>query len=161
MSYIDLAREEGGRILTGGDAGRRFPGGAEGYFVQPTVIEGLPPQCRVNQEEIFGPVATIIPFDTEAEALAMANGVRLRPGRYRVEFRCETLSPRGTATGNGGGLDELLADPRPANALRRRQGIRHGPRGRPGSPALLHRAEERLHQVRLAFLFLAQTSPAR
>jgi aminomuconate-semialdehyde/2-hydroxymuconate-6-semialdehyde dehydrogenase len=76
LSYIDLARKEGGRIITGG---RRVtvPGRCEnGYFVAPTVIEGLAAGCRVNQEEIFGPVATLIPFDTEAEALALANGVR-------------------------------------------------------------------------------------
>ncbi len=47
---------------------------AEGWYLAPTVIEGLGPQCRTNQEEIFGPVVTIQPFDTEEEALDMANG---------------------------------------------------------------------------------------
>jgi aminomuconate-semialdehyde/2-hydroxymuconate-6-semialdehyde dehydrogenase len=76
MSYIELATREGGRLLTGG---RRVtvPGRCErGYFVAPTVFEGLDASCRVNQEEIFGPVAMLIPFDTEEEALAQANGVR-------------------------------------------------------------------------------------
>jgi aminomuconate-semialdehyde/2-hydroxymuconate-6-semialdehyde dehydrogenase len=73
LSYIDLAREEGGRVLTGGErvsVGGRCEGG---YFVAPTLIEGLDAHCRVNMEEIFGPVATLIPFDTEDEVLQWAN----------------------------------------------------------------------------------------
>ena len=49
---------------------------ANGWFVQPTVVEGLPAQCAGNQEEIFGPVVTLQPFDDEAEALALANASR-------------------------------------------------------------------------------------
>jgi aminomuconate-semialdehyde/2-hydroxymuconate-6-semialdehyde dehydrogenase len=45
----------------------------EGFFIQPTIIEGLSFQCRTNQEEIFGPVITIMPFDTEEEVIEMAN----------------------------------------------------------------------------------------
>ncbi len=73
--YVNLAREEGGQILTGG---RPPPPVSErcksGYFFQPTVIRGLGPNCRVNQEEIFGPVAAIIPFDSEDEVVDYANG---------------------------------------------------------------------------------------
>lgn len=76
LSYIALAQEEGGRILCGGKAVRIEGRCANGWFIQPTVIEGLDQGCRTNQEEIFGPVVTIQPFDTEEEALAMANGVR-------------------------------------------------------------------------------------
>jgi aminomuconate-semialdehyde/2-hydroxymuconate-6-semialdehyde dehydrogenase len=76
LSYVQLAKEEGGRVLTGGER-VTVPGRCEqGYFVPPTVIEGLPAECRVNQEEIFGPVATLIPFEKEDEAIAKANGVR-------------------------------------------------------------------------------------
>lgn len=72
LSYIALAKEEGGDILCGGH--RLHPQGVEGgFYVAPTVIEGLGPQCRTNQEEIFGPVVTLQPFDTEEEALALAN----------------------------------------------------------------------------------------
>lgn len=73
LGYIQLAQEEGGRILTGGK--RRMVDGrcAEGYFIEPTIIDGLPQSCRTNSEEIFGPVVSIIPFRTEEEALAMAN----------------------------------------------------------------------------------------
>jgi len=73
MGHIALAREEGGTILCGGEPVRLEGRCADGWFIAPTVIEGLPPGCRTNQEEIFGPVATLIPFDSEDEALAIAN----------------------------------------------------------------------------------------
>lgn len=74
LGYIELAASEGGRILCGGKAAR-VPGRCEnGWFVEPTVIEGLGPDCRTNQEEIFGPVVTLMPFDTEEEAISIANG---------------------------------------------------------------------------------------
>lgn len=74
LRYLELAQEEGGEILAGGKAVRLKGRCARGFFLQPTLIGGLPPQCRVNQEEIFGPVATVMPFEDEAEALAIANG---------------------------------------------------------------------------------------
>jgi aminomuconate-semialdehyde/2-hydroxymuconate-6-semialdehyde dehydrogenase len=74
MGYIRLAREEGGKILCGGEpAPPPNERCKNGVFVQPTVIVGLRPICRVNQEEIFGPVATVWPFRTEAEAVEHAN----------------------------------------------------------------------------------------
>jgi aminomuconate-semialdehyde/2-hydroxymuconate-6-semialdehyde dehydrogenase len=75
-SYIQLAREEGGTLVTGG--GRPHLSGdlADGWFVEPTVVTGLAPTCRTSTEEIFGPVVTVHPFDTEAEALQIANDVR-------------------------------------------------------------------------------------
>jgi aminomuconate-semialdehyde/2-hydroxymuconate-6-semialdehyde dehydrogenase len=73
LSYIELAKEEGGKILTGGTSVN--PGGRceNGWFLRPTVIEGLPYNCRTNMEEIFGPVVTIMPFDREEEVLGYAN----------------------------------------------------------------------------------------
>jgi aminomuconate-semialdehyde/2-hydroxymuconate-6-semialdehyde dehydrogenase len=76
MSYIDLAREEGGTILTGGNSVAMDGRCADGWFIEPTVIDGLPFDCRTNQEEIFGPVVTLTPFDTEEEVLGYANSVR-------------------------------------------------------------------------------------
>jgi len=73
MGHIALAREEGGTILCGGDAVHAKGRCTGGWFVAPTVIEGLGADCRTNQEEIFGPVATLIPFDGEDEAIALAN----------------------------------------------------------------------------------------
>ncbi|TNE35739.1 aldehyde dehydrogenase [bacterium] len=76
LSYIELARQEGGTILTGGNAIRPNGRCENGYFIEPTVIEGLPYDCRTNQEEIFGPVVTLQPFDSEEEVLMYANSVR-------------------------------------------------------------------------------------
>jgi aminomuconate-semialdehyde/2-hydroxymuconate-6-semialdehyde dehydrogenase len=76
LSYIELARTEGGTILAGGNRVRLNGRCANGFFIEPTVIEGLSHDCRTNQEEIFGPVVSIMPFDTEAEALGYANSVR-------------------------------------------------------------------------------------
>ncbi|MGQ0595127.1 MAG: aldehyde dehydrogenase [Gammaproteobacteria bacterium] len=74
LSYVRLAREEGGRILTGG-VRATVPGRCEaGYFLKPAILEGLPHDCRTNREEIFGPVACLLPFDDEDEMLAEANG---------------------------------------------------------------------------------------
>ncbi len=73
LFYIDLAQKEGGKILYGGRRVTLEGRCRNGWFIEPTVIEGLPYNCRTNQEEIFGPVVTLIPFETEEEALMMAN----------------------------------------------------------------------------------------
>lgn len=73
LSYIELAKEEGGTVLTGGKRVHLPAPHDQGYYIEPTIIEGLSYDCRTNQEEIFGPVVTITPFDTEEEALMMAN----------------------------------------------------------------------------------------
>jgi aminomuconate-semialdehyde/2-hydroxymuconate-6-semialdehyde dehydrogenase len=73
LSYVELAKQEGGTVLTGGERVVLDPPYNEGFYVRPTVIEGLAYDCRTNQEEIFGPVVTITPFDTEEEVLMMAN----------------------------------------------------------------------------------------
>jgi aminomuconate-semialdehyde/2-hydroxymuconate-6-semialdehyde dehydrogenase len=73
LGYIELARREGGRVLIGGDRVRLTGPEEDGWYVAPTVIEGLGPECRTNREEIFGPVVTLQPFDSEEEALALAN----------------------------------------------------------------------------------------
>ncbi|MFT6826592.1 MAG: aminomuconate-semialdehyde/2-hydroxymuconate-6-semialdehyde dehydrogenase, partial [Patiriisocius sp.] len=75
QSYIKIAQEEGGTILYGG-ASVTVAGSENGYYLQPTIIEIQDNKCRVNQEEIFGPVVTIMSFKTETEALALANGVK-------------------------------------------------------------------------------------
>ena len=73
MTYIELAQKEGGTILTGGKQ-VTIKGRCEGgWFVEPTVIDGLINSCRTNQEEIFGPIVTIIPFKDEGEAIDIAN----------------------------------------------------------------------------------------
>lgn len=75
LSYVQLAKEEGGTVLCGGNQVHLEAPYNNGYYIEPTVIEGLEYTCRTNQEEIFGPVVTITPFDTEEEVLTMANSV--------------------------------------------------------------------------------------
>ncbi|SDK78161.1 aminomuconate-semialdehyde/2-hydroxymuconate-6-semialdehyde dehydrogenase [Catalinimonas alkaloidigena] len=73
LSYLDLACDEGATVLTGGHSVQVEGRCTKGFFMAPTVLEGLSPQCRTNQEEIFGPVVTLTPFDTEDEAVTWAN----------------------------------------------------------------------------------------
>ncbi len=73
MGHIQLARDEGGRVLCGGNAVQPAGRCENGWFIAPTVVEGLGPETRTNCEEIFGPVVTLQPFDDEEEALALAN----------------------------------------------------------------------------------------
>ena len=76
MRCLAIAREEGGKVLCGGERAS-VPGRcAGGFFVQPTLIEGLGPSCRTNQEEIFGPVATLLPFEDAEDAVRLANSTR-------------------------------------------------------------------------------------
>jgi aminomuconate-semialdehyde/2-hydroxymuconate-6-semialdehyde dehydrogenase len=75
LAYVKLAEQEGGKILCGGERVRLEGRCAGGYFMEPVVIEGLSQHCRSQQEEIFGPVVTLSSFDTEEEALTLANDV--------------------------------------------------------------------------------------
>ena len=73
LSKIEEAKKLGGKILLGGK--RKIIEGeyANGYYIEPTIIDGLPFDCSINQEEIFGPVLTLIPFKDEDEVILMAN----------------------------------------------------------------------------------------
>ena len=71
QSYIEIAKQENGTILYGGKP-VNVAGSEKGYYLQPTVIEIQDNQCRVNQEEIFGPVVTLMSFKTETEALKLS-----------------------------------------------------------------------------------------
>jgi len=73
MACIEQAKKEGGTILLGGEAVHPAGRCAEGYFIQPTIIEGLDANSRTNMEEIFGPVVSLQSFRTEEEALVLAN----------------------------------------------------------------------------------------
>ena len=73
LSYIELAQQEGGKVLCGGKRAVLDGDLKDGWFIEPTIIEGLAYNCRTNMEEIFGPVVTIMPFDTEEEVVTMAN----------------------------------------------------------------------------------------
>ena len=73
LRCIDTAKQEGGTILTGGRAVKLKGRCRNGYFIEPTIIEGLNAECETNQQEIFGPVVTLQPFRDEEEALRLAN----------------------------------------------------------------------------------------
>jgi aldehyde dehydrogenase (NAD+) len=72
LGYIELAKQQGAKCVLGGGPARR-PELGDGWFVEPTVFTGVTPQMRIAQEEVFGPVLSIIPFDSDDEALAIAN----------------------------------------------------------------------------------------
>ncbi len=76
LAYVTLAKEEGGSILTGGKRAEVEGRCKNGWFLEPTIIEGLTYDCRTNQEEIFGPVVTIMPFDKEEEVILYANSTQ-------------------------------------------------------------------------------------
>ena len=75
MDYITIAKKEGATILCGGHK-VTIKGFENGYYLEPTVIEVPTDECRINQEEVFGPVVTIMPFNTEDDVLQMANKVK-------------------------------------------------------------------------------------
>ncbi len=74
LGYIDLAKQEGGKCLVGGEQAHLTGRCENGFFIYPTVFEGLKLSDRINQEEVFGPVVTIQPFDSDQEAIELANG---------------------------------------------------------------------------------------
>ena len=76
LGSIERAKQEGGTILCGGNAVKLEGRCANGYFIEPTIFEGLGPNCQTNQEEIFGPVVTLQSFKTEEEALQLANATQ-------------------------------------------------------------------------------------
>lgn len=76
LSAIETAKQEGGRVLTGGSAGSVSGRCQNGWFVQPTVIDGLSNECSTNQNEIFGPVVTLQPFQSTSQAVELANGTK-------------------------------------------------------------------------------------
>jgi aminomuconate-semialdehyde/2-hydroxymuconate-6-semialdehyde dehydrogenase len=76
LSYIEHAKQENAKILCGGKKAEMSGEFTKGYFIQPTLIEGLSYQSKVNQQEIFGPVATLTPFESEEEVLKMVNSTK-------------------------------------------------------------------------------------
>jgi len=73
LSYYALAKEEGARVLAGGGVPKFGDSRDNGFWIEPTIMEGLSDAARCVREEVFGPVCHITPFDTEAEVIARAN----------------------------------------------------------------------------------------
>jgi len=76
LSYVQHARENDDYTILYGGERVIVPGAENGYYMQPTIIEATDNQCKLNQEEIFGPVVTVMPFDTEEEVIGLANDVK-------------------------------------------------------------------------------------
>lgn len=73
LDYIEIAKNEGAKCVLGGGPAKR-PELGDGWFVEPTIFKDVDPKMRIAQEEVFGPVLSIIPFDTEDQAIEIANG---------------------------------------------------------------------------------------
>ena len=95
LRYIDVGRSEGARVVAGGS---RILEETGGYFVPPTIFDGVRNDMRIAQEEIFGPVLTVIDFETEAEALAIANDTPYGLAAHRSTRRTSTWPIASRAT---------------------------------------------------------------
>ena len=82
LDYIEIGKAEGARLVMGGGRPAHLP---RGYYVEPTIFADVDPDSRIAQEEIFGPVLSVIPFDTDDEAIRIANSTIFGLGRHRRE----------------------------------------------------------------------------
>jgi gamma-glutamyl-gamma-aminobutyraldehyde dehydrogenase len=98
LGYVEVGRSEGARLVTGGE---RILEETGGYFVPPTIFDGVRNDMRIAQEEIFGPVLSVIEFDTEEEAVAIANDTSVRPGCIDLHRRPERRPSRLARSGQG------------------------------------------------------------
>ena len=142
--YIALGQEEGARVVTGGNG---MPDGLDkGWYVRPTVFADVDNRMRIAQEEIFGPVLSVIPFDDVDDAVRIANDSRVRTRRHRLDRRPGGW-PRRRAPGAHGHLrhQHLLDGLR--RAVRWLQELGDRPRVRPRGVGRLHRAEGDLPDI--------------
>jgi 5-carboxymethyl-2-hydroxymuconic-semialdehyde dehydrogenase len=143
-SYIELGPKEGATLLCGGLGQPDLPDRVKhGNYVLPTVFADVDNRMRIAQEEIFGPVACLIPFKDEADAIAKANDIQYGSEQLRVDREHWPRPPRG---GGGRSRHVLRQQPkraRPAPALWRHQGQRHGARRRHLELRSVLRAQER------------------
>ncbi len=148
-SYIELGPREGATLMCGGLDAPALPAAlAKGHYVQPTVFADVDNRMRIAQDEIFGPVACLIPFDDEADAIRIANDIPYGLSSY---VWTENLGRAHRVVGGDRGRHVLRQQPeraRPAPAVRRHQGVGHRPRRRDLELRGLPRAEEHLRQPR-------------
>ncbi len=124
LSYIDIGKKEGAKVLTGGVANKLTGDMSGGYYIKPTVFEGHN-KMRVFQEEIFGPVVSVTTFNTPAEALEIANDTLIRPRFRRMDPRPQHGVPLRPRHQGRKGMDELLSRVSGACGIRRLQEVRH------------------------------------
>ena len=143
LDYIDIAKDEGARCVLGGGPASR-PECGNGWFVEPTVFTGVKPAMRIAQEEVFGPVLSVIPFVDEEEAIEIANDTQygLAAGVWTQNIGTR-IHPRPTSRGRDG-LDQHLPGDELPLAVRRLRTLRHRPRERPDRDPRISSGEERL-----------------
>ena len=147
LSYFDIGKKEGAKVLTGGVA-NKLPGDlAGGYYIKPTVFEGHN-KMRVFQEEIFGPVVSVTTFDTPEQALEIANDTLYGLGRRRLDARYQYRLPVRARHQGGTRVDQLLSRLPGACRLRRLQEIRHRPRDAQDDARPLSADQERAGELR-------------
>ena len=145
QEYIEIGLGEGATLVVGGDV-PTDPALADGAYLMPTVFDGATNDMRIAREEIFGPVVSIIPFDTEEEALRLANATPygLSGSIWSRDIGKALRAARGAPAGRDQRQLELVRPHR--GAVRRLQDVRHRARARDVRARPLHRDEERLHR---------------
>ena len=124
LSYIDIGKKEGAKVLTGGTVNKLSGDLSGGYYIKPTVFEGHN-KMRVFQEEIFGPVVSVAVFDTPEEALEIANDTLYGLGFRRMDARSESRVSFWPRYQSGTRLDELLSRVSSARSIWRVQEVGH------------------------------------
>ena len=141
LDYISLGIDEGARLVTGGEVPSEPKGG---FFLRPAILADVDNSWRVAQEEIFGPVACIMPFDTEEEAIRLANDTPYGLVGLDLDPRPGQGDPGREGHPHGRALGELGAQRPHGGAVRRLQDERHRARDGHARREPLHRGEEHL-----------------
>ena len=143
MGYIESRQEAKARSLVCG--GKRV--GDRGYFIEPTVFADVKDDMKIAQEEIFGPVMSIIKFNDMDEVVERANRTDVRPGRGGVDARYRQGPRHRQQRARGYGVGELLRRVRRRRAVRRLQAVGHRPRTGRIRPAAIHGSQDRHGQA--------------
>ena len=147
LDYLAIGQEEGARLMTGGEQ----PDG-DGYYMRPAVLADVDNSWRVAREEIFGPVVSFLPFDTEEEAIRLANDTPYGLSGLDLDPRRGSRDPGREGDPHRRLERELLEQRVHRGAVRRLQAERDRPRDGDARGGPLHRGEEHLLQRGVADL---------